>query len=80
MGVQPQSVFQIGVSVSNLIPEDGLPGHLLAADRRRDRLNHAVDRIRDRFGETAIVTGDTLLYEPIPAHVGGFSQGEEWTF
>lgn len=49
-------------------------------DRHRERLNNAIDRIRDRFGERAIVTGETLLFEAIPEHVGGFSQGEEWEF
>jgi hypothetical protein len=49
----------------------------LDEDRRRERLNSALDRIRDRFGERAIVTGETLLFDTIPEHVGGFSQGEE---
>jgi len=80
MGVQPEAVFQIGVSVRNLVPKDGLPDYLLAADRKRERLNRAVDLIRDRFGEGAIVTADSLLLEPIPEHVGGFAQGEDLTF
>ena len=80
MGVKPESVFQIGVCARNLIGKNRLPGYLLGEDRKRDRLNRAVDLIRDRFGESAIVTGDTLLFEPIPAHVGGYAQGEEWTF
>lgn len=80
MEVNPRLVFQIGVSVRNLIARGELPGYLLPEDRRRQRLNRALDLIRDRFGEGAIVTADTLLYEPIPAHVGGYAQGEEWTF
>jgi len=80
MGIQPETVFNVGVSVRNLVDRTRRPEFLLKEDRRRERLNRAVDRIRDRFGERAIVTGDTLLYAPLPEHVSGFSQGEEWTF
>jgi len=76
----PDAVFNIGVSVSNLSERRHLPEYLLTEDHRRERLNRAVDRIRDRFGEKAIVTGETLLFEALPEHVSGFSQGEEWTF
>jgi DNA polymerase-4 len=80
MPAQPETVFNIGVSVSNLVDRMGMPEHLLEEDRRRDRLNGALDRIRDRFGEKAIVTGETLLFDPIPEHVSGFAQGEQWEF
>ena len=80
MSIHPESVSQVSVSVSNLAEKRGRSGYLLNADRRRERLNSALDRIRDRFGERAIVTGETLLFDAIPEHVGGFSQGEEWEF
>ncbi len=78
--VHPDSVSQVGVSVSNLTEKRGRSGYLLTKDQQRERLNSAVDRIRDRFGERAIVTGETLLFDVIPEHVGGFSQGKEWEF
>lgn len=31
-------------------------------------------------GDGAIVTGETLLFEAIPEHVGGYAQGKEWVF
>ena len=80
MHIQPESVSQVGVSVSNLTDKVGYSRYLLYEDRRRERLNDTIDRIRDRFGERAIVTGETLLFDAIPEHVGGFSQGEEWKF
>jgi DNA polymerase-4 len=80
MTIQPDSVSQVGVSVRNLTEKAGYPGYLLDKDQRRERLNKAVDRIRDRFGERSIFTGDTLLFDAIPDHVGGFSQGKEWEF
>jgi len=80
MSIHPESVSQVGVSVRNLTDKVGYSSCLLDEDKRRERLNTAIDRIRDRFGERAIVTGDTLLFDAIPAHVGGFSQGEEWEF
>ncbi len=80
MTVHPESVSQVGVSVRNLSDKVGYSSCLLDEDKRRERLNAAIDRICDRFGERAIVTGDSLLFDAIPAHVGGFSQGEEWEF
>ena len=78
MGQEPESVFQIGVSARNLMHKATLPGFLLAGDRKRERVNDAVDRIRNRFGEQAIVLGHTLLYDRLPEHVSGYSQMEEW--
>lgn len=77
----PREVSQIGVAVRNLMEKAGLPGPLLREDQRRERLNQAIDRIRDRFGEFAIRTGESLLYDPIPQHVSGFTlSNEEWEF
>ena len=80
MRINPESVFHIGVSVRNLVLKEGLPNPLLEEDRRRERLNMAIDCIRNRFGDGAIFTGERLLFEPIPEHVGGYAQGEEWEF
>ncbi len=70
--VKPEQVSNIGVSVGNLVETGLTPQSLLEEDRRRDRLNRAVDRIRDRFGDRSIRLGTTLLVRPIPQHVGGF--------
>jgi DNA polymerase IV len=80
MTPQPDTVSQIGVSVRNLSEKRDRSEALLEEDRHRERLNNVIDRIRDRFGERAIVSGQTLLYEAIPEHVGGYAQGEEWEF
>ncbi len=80
MSIHPETVFNIGVSVRNLADRDDLPTYLLEEDRKRAALNASIDRIRDRFGEKAIVTGETLLFDAIPEHVGGFAQGEAWEF
>jgi len=70
--VKPERVSNIGVSVGNLVATDRTPHSLLETDRRRDRLNRAVDRIRDRYGDRSIRLGTSLLVRPIPQHVGGF--------
>lgn len=80
MAIHPPSISQVSVSVHNLSEKRCLPAYLLEEDQRRERLNNVIDRIRDRFGESAIITGETLLFKAIPEHVGGFSQGEEWEF
>ena len=76
--IKPTSVTQISVSVSHLASRSKQPGSLLVDDARRDRINHAVDRIRDRYGETAIRIGCSLLTRPIPRHVSGFTFEESW--
>jgi DNA polymerase-4 len=80
MAIHPLSISQVSVSVRNLTEKRCLPACLLEEDQRRERLNNVTDQIRDRFGERAIITGETLLFKAIPEHVGGFSQGEEWEF
>ena len=77
---RPKSVARIGVSVSNLVDREGLPVSLLEEDHQRDRLNNALDRIRDRFGEKAIRYGSTILPRAIPDHVGGFTQTASFEF
>jgi len=80
MPLPPEAVFNIGVSVRNLTDRKDLPNFLLEEDRKRAALNASIDCIRDRFGEKAIVTGETLLFDAIPEHVGGFASGEAWEF
>ena len=70
--VKPEQVSNVGVSVGNLVPAEGTLCSLLETDRRREQLNAAVDRIRDRYGDRSIRLGTSLLVRPIPQHVGGF--------
>ena len=70
--VKPEQVSNVGVSVGNLVETDRTSHALLETDRRRERLNRAVDRIRDRFGDRSVRLGTSLLVRPIPQHVGGF--------
>ena len=70
--VKPDQVSNVGVSVGSLVPTDRTSYALLETDRRRERLNAAVDRIRDRFGEGSVRLATSLLVRPIPQHVGGF--------
>ena len=70
--LKPEQVSNVGVSVGNLTPRDRMPNFLLEEDRQRERLNQAVDRIRNRYGERSIRVGTTLLVKPIPQHIGGF--------
>ncbi len=70
--VKPEQVSNVGVSVGNLVPVGQTLYSLLESDQRRERLNAAVDRIRDRYGDRSIRLGTSLLVRPIPQHVGGF--------
>jgi len=79
--IKPTEVSNIGVSVSNLIEHDRVPGFLLETDRKQEQLNQAIDRVRDRFGAQAIRRGSSLLLRPIAPHVGGFfTENEDMEF
>ena len=56
----------IGIGVSNL-SEPGKQLSLMDTNEQRvEKLNHAVDRIRDKYGFTAIQTGRTMQLKNIP--------------
>jgi len=77
--VQPAEVALVSVSATQLVERGALPDLLFEEDRRRDRLNGAVDKIRTRYGDGSIRLGTSLLLKPLPQHVGGFIQ-ETWEF
>jgi DNA polymerase-4 len=77
--VHPAEIALVSVSAANLLERSALPDVLFEEDRRRDRLNGAVDVIRTRYGDSAIRLGTSLLLKPLPQHVGGFIQ-ETWDF
>jgi DNA polymerase-4 len=60
MTAERQAIRLIGVGVSNL-SEPGQQLFLMnSTEQRLEKLNRAVDRIRDKYGFTAIQTGRTV--------------------
>jgi len=69
-----QAVRLIGIGVSNLIESGGQLDMLDSSAQRLERLNKAIDRIRNKYGFTAIQTGRTLLLKDIfPENDGGYT-------
>ncbi len=71
---EKQPVRLIGIGVSNLVE----PGRQLdmfdSSTQKLEQLNTAIDRIRDKYGFTAIQTGRTLLLKEIfPACEEGYT-------
>ena len=60
-----QPVRLIGIGVSNLVEPGKQLAMLDSSDRRQEQLNRTIDRIRDRYGFTAIQTGRTLRLRDI---------------
>jgi DNA polymerase-4 len=71
---EKQPVRLIGIGVANLV-ESGQQLNLLdSSAQRRERLNRAIDRIREKYGFTAIQTGRTLLLQDLfPADEEGYT-------
>ncbi len=60
-----QAVRLIGIGVSNLVETGKQPDMLDKKGRRLEQLNTAIDRIRKKYGFTAIQTGRTLQLRDI---------------
>lgn len=60
-----QAVRLIGIGVSNLVETGKQADMLDSTDQRLEQLNAAVDRIRKKYGFTAIQTGRTLRLRDI---------------
>ena len=58
--MEKQLVRLVGIGVANLGEAGPQLNMLDSSARRLERLNHAIDRIRDKYGFTAIQTGRTL--------------------
>ena len=69
LGKRP--VRLIGIGVSNLVEPSGQLTMLDSSAQRLEQLNRAIDRIRHKYGFTAIQTGRTLLLKDI------FPEGDE---
>ncbi len=65
LSLEKQPVRLIGIGVSNLVEPGGQLSLLDAPVQRLAKLNKTIDRIRDRYGFTAIQTGRTLLLKDI---------------
>jgi len=69
-----QAVRLIGIGVANLVESGSQLDMLDAANQRLEKLNVAIDRIRKKYGFTAIQTGRTLLLKDIfPAGDEGYT-------
>jgi DNA polymerase-4 len=67
-----QPVRLIGIGVSNLTEPAQQLRMFYSPDRRLEQLNRSIDRIRDRYGFSAIQTGRTLrLRDIFPSKDGG---------
>jgi DNA polymerase-4 len=61
-----QAIRLIGIGVSSL-SEPGMQLSLMnGTEQRLEKLNRAVDRIRDKYGFTAIQTGRTVQLKNLP--------------
>ncbi len=60
-----QAVRLVGIGVSNLVDAGRQLDMLDSSARRLERLNTAIDRIRDKYGFAAIQTGRTLILKDL---------------
>ena len=74
LSVEKQAVRLIGIGVSNLVESGKQLDMLDSSAQRLEQLNTAIDRIRDKYGFTAIQTGRTLLLKDLfPENDGGYT-------
>jgi DNA polymerase-4 len=67
---EKQPVRLIGIGVSELVETGGQLDMLDTSARRQEQLNKAIDRIRKKYGFTAIQTGRTLKLKDIFPETG----------
>jgi len=65
LSLQKQPVRLIGIGVSNLVESGRQLAMLDSSAQRLEQLNKAIDRIRHKYGFTAIQTGRTLLLKDV---------------
>jgi len=71
---QKQPIRLIGIGVSSLIEPGKQLDMLDTSTQRLEQLDRAIDRIRKKYGFTAIQTGRTLpLKDIFPASEGGYT-------
>ncbi len=67
---EKQPIRLIGIGVSNLVEPGRQLGMLDSSAQRMEQLTRAIDRIRNKYGFTAIQTGRTLLLKEIFPETG----------
>jgi len=71
---EKQPVRLIGIGVSSLVEPGRQLDMMDSSAQRQEQLNKAIDRIRNKYGFTAIQTGRTLLLKDIfPENEGGYT-------
>jgi len=71
---EKQAVRLIGIGVSNIVEAGRQLDMMDSSSQRLEKLNTAIDRIRKKYGFTAIQTGRTLLLKDIfPTNEGGYT-------
>ncbi len=68
--IEKRPIRLIGIGVSNLVESGIQLGMLDSSARRLEQLNRAIDRIREKYGFTAIQTGRTLLLKDLFPETG----------
>jgi len=62
---ESRAIRLIGIAVSNLVDPGKQLSMLNGTEQRQEQLNRAVDRIRTKYGFSAIQTGKTLWLRDI---------------
>ncbi|MFC2022180.1 DNA polymerase IV [Chloroflexota bacterium] len=65
LSLEKQPVRLVGIGVSNLVEPGGQLAMLDSSAQRLEQLNRVIDRIRSKYGFTAIQTGRTLVLKDI---------------
>ncbi|MGC9529445.1 MAG: DNA polymerase Y family protein [Candidatus Bipolaricaulaceae bacterium] len=77
LGGFPEETTMVGVRVGDLVPKAKTSRPLLPRDAREERLQLALDRIRDRWGEGAIWHGSTYAAKLLVEATGGMGRQKE---
>ena len=71
---EKQAVRLVGIGVSNLVEAGRQLDMLDSSTQRLEKLNRTIDRIRKKYGFTAIQTGRTLMLKDIfPSDDNGYT-------
>ena len=65
LAIQRQGVRLIGIGVSQLVEPSRQTTLFTPSDSKLEELNKTIDRIRDRYGFSAIQTGRTVMLKDI---------------
>ena len=77
LGGFPGETTLVGVRVAGLVPKEETPRPLLPEEARWERLAQALDRIRDRWGEGAILRGSAYASKLLVEATGGMGRQKE---